>query len=141
VPIGTPVRVLWPPVAPPISLAMPKSSSLGISGDSSSATRNTFSGFRSRWTIPAAWAASSARAIPRKIGTASSAGMRPRWRTQSSSVTPVISSITKYCRPSGSEPKPKMSTMFLLRIWLTARASATKRDTISGSPESYATGS
>ena len=57
--------------------------------------RNRFSGFRSRWTTPTAWAASSPAHTCQRIGTASSGGRKTSRRRRSSRLSPVSSSIAK----------------------------------------------
>ena len=73
---------------------MPKSSSLGKTVPSGSVARKTFSGLRSRWAMPLAWAASRARASARRIGIASASGIRPIDSRYSSSGSPSRYSIT-----------------------------------------------
>ncbi len=73
-------------------------------------TRNTFSGLRSRWTMPAACAAPSAEAIGSRMRTAAPAGMGPPALMTWPSVWPRSSSMTKYGRPSSSRPKSVICT-------------------------------
>ena len=59
-----------------------------------------FAGFRSRWMMPCSCAASSASAICRAIGSASSSGNRRRARCARRASSPSTSSITSACMPS-----------------------------------------
>ena len=108
--------------------AMPKSSSLGTSPSSVSATK-MFSGLRSRWTIPALCAAIRPRSAPsitsctRASSICSGAG-----RTSSRSAWPRISSITRYSVPSASSPKSNTWHTCLVVSLLTAAASRWKRE-------------
>jgi hypothetical protein len=61
--------------------------------------------------------------------------MRPRWRTQSSSV-PGQQLHHEVLPAVGERAEAEDVDDVLVRIWLTARASAMNRDTISGSAES-----
>jgi hypothetical protein len=58
-------------------------------------TRNTLSGFRSRWTMPTACAAASAPATCLTMRTARRAGIGPPALMTWPSVSPTSSSITK----------------------------------------------
>ena len=79
----------------PGPLAIPKSSTLTKSVASLRRRMKTFSGFRSRWTMPRWWAAPSARQIWRKTGTARASGMGPsRWRIRAR-LSPSRASMTK----------------------------------------------
>ena len=66
-PFGSPAR-------PAATFAMPKSTILTKSGRPSRSIRNTFSGLRSRWTMPLSCAAPSARAICAAIRSARCGG-------------------------------------------------------------------
>ena len=110
---------------------MPKSSSLGKGAPSSSETRKTFVGLevavgdagRVGGVERARDAAEDGhRRVERQAALAVEEGVQRS--------SPSSSSMTKYCRPSASAPNEKMSMMLRWRIWLTARASATKRETI-----------
>ena len=70
----------------------------------------TFAGFKSRWTMPRSWAASSALAICSAIASASRNGTRPR-DIRSASVSPSTSSRTRAWRPSGDSSTPWMAAM------------------------------
>ena len=72
VPITMPVCVRCPSSTSPISLAMPKSSSLAYESPCCGCTIQMLSGLRSRWTIPWRCAASSAWQICRRRRRASS---------------------------------------------------------------------
>ena len=63
----------WRRRAGPERLARPKSSTFTVP----SGVTLMFAGFRSRWTMPRSCAASSASAICRAIGSASSSGIGP----------------------------------------------------------------
>ncbi len=96
VPITAPVVVWLTASALPLSLAMPKSSSLvrapvGISG---SGTRKMLSGLRSRWTMPWACTAASELHTLRTIHAASPSPMRPWRRMYCDSGSPSRNSIT-----------------------------------------------
>ena len=71
------------------AFARPKSSTFTVPSDRSL----IFAGLRSRWMIPCSWAASSASAICRAIGRASSSGIGP-CAMRSASVGPSTSSST-----------------------------------------------
>ncbi len=85
-----------------IMSAMPKSVSLS----SRFSCRSTFSGFTSRCTIPAAWAASSACATWITAHAAISAGTSPLPSRHCLSVGPVSSSAAMY---ASDEPSPLKS--------------------------------
>ena len=73
--IGVPTtRRNCPGASRPLTLAMPKSSSLGTP----SGVTSILPGFRSRWTIPCSCAASRASAICLAMGRASGSAMGPR---------------------------------------------------------------
>ncbi len=94
-------------VPPSIAFARPKSSTFTCPFSVSF----TFSGFRSRWTIPCSCATSSAWAICVAILNASSIGMRPDLM-RSASVGPSTSSSTRACTPeSPSSSSPKICPM------------------------------
>ena len=79
------------------SFANPKSSTLTVP----SGRTLMFAGFRSRWMMPCACAASSASAICRAMGSASSIGIGP-CAIRSASVSPSTSSMTRAEVPSAS---------------------------------------
>ena len=72
------------------ALASPKSSTLTVP----SSVSLMLAGLRSRWTMPASCAASSASAICRAIGIASSIGIAPR-AIRSERSSPSTSSMTR----------------------------------------------
>ena len=84
--------------------AMPKSSTF----TTPSARTMTFSGFTSRWTMPARWAASSARAMSTSQRRRCSAGTPARPMKARSGV-PATSSIARKAMPSCS-PTSKIET-------------------------------
>ena len=95
VPMMEPARVSRFASGAPGPLAMPKSSTFTKSVPSFRRSTKTFSGFRSRWTMPRWWAAPSARQICRKMGTARASGMGPsRWRIRAR-LSPSSASMTK----------------------------------------------
>ena len=98
----------------------------------SSGTRKRLSGLRSRWTMPAAWAAASALAVCAAMRRASATGSRPRSRRRAARFSPSSSSITMYEVPDGSVPQSNTSTMPGWRIAFAARASLKKRFVSSG---------
>lgn len=82
----------------------PKSSTLGRSTPFSSRTRNTFSGLRSRWMTPLAWATVTPFITRSRILTASSGASDP-WRLRRcSSVSPCSSSMTMNGAPQPVTP-------------------------------------
>jgi len=80
-----------------IALARPKSRTFTVP----SGLTLIFAGFRSRWMMPCACAASSASAICSAIGSASSTGIAP-CEMRSASVGPSTSSITSALAPPES---------------------------------------
>ena len=88
----SPVEVSW---GSPWSEAMPKSASLALPRSGTM----TLPGLTSRWTIPAAWAASSALAIWAPIPATRSTGSGPPARTRSASVGASTSSMTMKVPP------------------------------------------
>ena len=72
---------------------MPKSSSFTNGCPSTSMVTNTFSGLRSRCTMPTACAAESARATAARIGSAASSASGPSARIRASRVLPSSTSI------------------------------------------------
>lgn len=76
-------------VEEPSALAMPKSTTLGPSGPSS-----TFDGLKSRCTTPAAWMAARAVAVPTKRRSRSPPLSGPLSRTRSNSEGPSMYSLT-----------------------------------------------
>src|SRR5215469_10355494 len=99
----TPARV-WPVAA--CARASPKSHTLHCPSTVSS----TFSGFTSRCTTPATWAAASPDKMASMIPRAASAGNRPRSRSRLRSVRPGTYSIARY-RYCPSDPWSKTATM------------------------------
>ena len=87
--VGEAVALPLPPTIGSSVFARPKSSTFTVPSGRSF----TFAGLRSRWTIPSSWAASSASAICRAIGSASSTGIGPS-AMRSASVGPSTSSRT-----------------------------------------------
>ena len=117
VPITMPVRVRCEPIAlPPVSFAMPKSSSFTKSRSRPRCKRMMLSGFRSRWTIPHLCEAESASATCSAIVSARSGGSGASVRITCDSVTPARYSMMKYTicsrpAPAWIIPKSTMSTM------------------------------
>ena len=95
VPMTRPVRVLCDEVPPsPVSLAMPKSSSLTKLRSAPRPTRKMFSGLRSRWTIPLACDAASAEQHCCMTCSVSLNG-RPARRMRDESASPSRNSMMK----------------------------------------------
>ena len=115
-----------------VVFAMPKSSTLTTSAAPSRVIRKTFSGFRSRWTMPCACAAASARQIWLAIRSARAVSTAPSRSMMFPSSTPSRYSITKYTLPSLVVPESVTSTMFGCPIFEAARASRRNRSTRSG---------
>jgi hypothetical protein len=115
------------------SLAIPKSRIFTRSPPmtSASGTRNTFSGLRSRWTMPLACAAASVVAIWRARRRASRIGSGPR-ASRVSSDSPCRNSMTRKALPSLWWPKSNTATMPGSTIAVAARASLKNRMTTSG---------
>ena len=92
---------------------MPKSRSLATGAPLARASRKMLSGLRSRWTMPAAWAASSAVGHRDQDHEADRgrAARRPA-RGQCPRLSPVRYSITSRGGRRASVPKSLMSTMF-----------------------------
>jgi hypothetical protein len=132
VPITEPERVLCICCAwnSPASLAMPKSTSLIVSGGSG--WTKMFSGLRSRWTIPFECAASSASASERVSRAAETGASAPRRAIVAASVSPVSSSMTMYGRPVLSISQSKICTMPGCAMADVARASRKNRSSRSG---------
>jgi hypothetical protein len=78
-----------------MNLEIPKSMILTKSGKSGFCSKNTFSGFMSRWMMPLAWAADRPRRTCRTIGTARAAAMGPVASAMSARLIPTRSSITR----------------------------------------------
>ncbi len=110
---------------------IPKSSTFTKSARSSRWSTITFSGLRSRWTIPQACAAESAFAICPRIISARSTGSWPSSRTRAARLWPSSCSITKKSEPCSVRPKSVTSTMFSWPIRDAAIASCWKRFTTS----------
>ena len=110
--------------------AIPKSSSFTIMDAPTrrGVVRNTFSGFRSRCTMP--WSCAAASPCPtcsRSVAT-SSRGSAPRRRIAWSRSSPSRSSIASQGMPvSASRPEPTTSTTWSLGMRAPTRASAMKR--------------
>jgi hypothetical protein len=86
---------------------MPKSRSLIRSppATSSSGVTIRFSGFRSRWMMPASWMAATAEAIRRSIGSALASAMPPDMRSmRARNTSPATSSIAIHGPWSGESP-------------------------------------
>ena len=94
--------------------------------------RTTFSGLMSRCTKPFWWAAERPSAIWAAISADSVGGIGPRFK-RARSVSPATYSETAYRTPSCS-PTSKSGTTFGCESAATARASFSKRRTLSGSP-------
>ncbi len=130
VPMTTPVRVARSSsvAASPTSLEMPKSSTFGSRSVPSLARQTkTFSGLRSRWTTPDAWAAATPRITGIISPMVSSGSSRPRIK-MSESGSPCSSSITRKTALSWV-PTSKMVTTFGWSTRPAARASRRKRST------------
>ena len=95
VPMTAPVCVRS---APPPRLASPKSATFSTPA----ASRRTFPGFRSRWTMPSAWAAPTPAAICPIRPAATAGATRPASRPRSARVPPGQNSRAMYGRPSWS---------------------------------------
>ncbi len=94
----------------------------------------TFSGFRSRWTTPARWAAPSACPICPRMGRASAVGSAPRSRRYVARSRPSRSSIAIHgVSVAASMPAERTSTMCSLSIREATRASCSKRSRVLGS--------
>ncbi len=91
------VSVAWAsgPRASPMTRAIPKSSTLAMGGPSTCRARSTFSGFRSRWTIPTACAAATPAATSAPIRHASRQSMRPSSAIFSLRLGPSMSWLTR----------------------------------------------
>ena len=115
-----------------VVLAMPKSSTLTKSAVPSRTVRKMFSGLRSRWMMPAACAAESARQIWVAMRSARATSSAPSRSITEPSSTPSRYSITKYAEPSVVVPESVTSTMCGWPIFDAARASRRNRSTRSG---------
>ncbi len=82
-----------------------------------------FSGFRSRWMIPLACAASSASSVLSAISIARSGSRGPAWLRSWRSVSPWIHSIDRYRIPPTSPRSWTRQTFG----WVTCRVSRTSR--------------
>ena len=94
---GVPMITLAPVRPPPVSsvnFEIPKSISLTSMRPGSGSCRNTFSGLRSRWMMPAACAAPSPISASRMINTASCGSIRPWLSSRSAKLCPRSISMT-----------------------------------------------
>ena len=99
VPNTAPARVRrgpagWLEVSSGVTLAMPKSTILMKSRRPSRLMRKMFSGLRSRWTMPLAWAAARAWPICAAIGSARASGIGAAILIAADSVVPSTYSMT-----------------------------------------------
>ena len=127
-PISTPVLVCW--VSELTARASPKSATLTRP---SSASR-TFSGFTSRWIIPARWAAPSADSTGSITVSARTGDIGASERIRSRSVIPGTYSMTRNSVPSSSPWSNTATT-----LWCASRAAACasrrkRRENSSSSP-------
>lgn len=80
----------------PVSLEIPKSSTLTACSPSDRTTQKRFAGFRSRWTIPIAWASAIASQACSTNSTACSTGNAPRSLSHAERSRPSRYSMTMY---------------------------------------------
>ncbi len=106
--------------------AMPKSASFTARRPPSSETM-MFSGFRSRWMTPAAWAWTSASASARPMSAPTSGDPMPTSSAKARSVRPWMNSVTSQLSSLPSPEQSKISTMLGCERRATARASREKR--------------
>jgi hypothetical protein len=119
-----PGRISWS-----VTLARPKSSTLGKSLMPPWVLRKMFSGFRSRCTMPRLWASFRAPHTWIRIGSARSRGMGPPVRTTWLRFRPSRYSMTMNREPSSSTPSSKTLTVFGCDRCPSALASRLKRET------------
>ena len=106
-----------------VTLAKPKSSTLGKSARPPCLHKKTFSGLRSRCTIPATCASSSAPQTCIMMRSARRSSMGPSARTTRLIVLPSSSSITMNSVPSSSASYINTRAVCGCVRWLMARAS------------------
>ena len=121
-----------PTSEPTGTFAMPKSSTLTKLSSSSRRTSITFSGLRSRCTMPRACARARALVICRVMWMARPSSIRPPARA-SRRLLPSTYSSTRKNDPSSSLPKSVAAATFGCSMCAAAIASRSKRATTSGS--------
>ncbi len=104
----------------------PKSSSFGKM-PSASFTRNTFSGLRSRWTMPASWTAARPRRVKETMRQPSVTDMGSSRAIRSARLSPSSSSMTMNGSPASVMPKSLISMTLRWRTDAATRASRMKR--------------
>ena len=106
-------------------MRLPEASPKSVTATRPLLSSSTFSGLKSRWTMPPACAAASASPAVRKTSRMASSERGSAW-SHVASVCPATSSIEMYARPSAS-PVSYTVTMFGWARRAMSRASRARR--------------